>query len=69
MFMGTLDANYRQELNLQRRDMQVMLIKQIHPIYETFRFESCSDTKVAEMYKLLVEEKEGLEDTEVQTNV
>ncbi len=67
--MGTQDSKYHRELSNQRRDMQVMLIKQFHPIYETFRFDTCSDSKIAEMYNLLVEGSEGMKDTEVQTNV
>ena len=67
--MGMQDSHYHKELSNQRRDMQVMLIKQFHPIYETFRFEACSDSKIAEMYSLLVEGMEGMKDTEVQTNV
>lgn len=67
--MGTSESLYHKELSNQRRDMQVMLIKQFHPIYETFRFDTCSDSKIAEMYQLLVEEQGGMKDTEVQTNV
>lgn len=67
--LGTHDSHYHKELSAQRRDMQVMLIKQFHPIYETFRFESCTDSKIAEMYNFLVGETEGMKDTEVQTNV
>ncbi|MCU0436065.1 MAG: hypothetical protein MUC87_21590 [Bacteroidia bacterium] len=67
--MGTPESVYRKELSNQRRDIQVMLIKQFHPIYESFRFDTCSDSKVAEMYHLLVEEQGGMKDTEVQTNV
>jgi hypothetical protein len=67
--MGMHDSHYHNELSIQRRNMQVMLIKQLHPIYETFRFEACTDSKIAEMYSLLVEGTEGMKDTEVQTNV
>lgn len=67
--MGTNDSRYIKELSSQRREMQVMLIKQLHPVYETFRFEACTDAKIAEMYTLLVEGIEGMRDTEVQTNV
>jgi hypothetical protein len=61
---------YRQELQKEKREMQITLIRETHPVYAGFNFSAYSDRKVEEMYRVLViEGSQGGKDTEVQTNV
>lgn len=61
---------YRKELQQEKREMQITLIRQSHPVYSNFNFSAYSDGKVNEMYNLLVVQgSRGGKDTEVQTNV
>jgi hypothetical protein len=61
---------YRKELQQEKREMQITLIRQSHPVYSDFNFSAYSDRKVDEMYNLLVVQgSRGGKDTEVQTNV
>jgi hypothetical protein len=61
---------YRQELQKDKREMQITLIRQSHPVYSGFNFSAYSDRKIDEMYNLLViQGSRGGKDTEVQTNV
>ncbi|HEU4718411.1 MAG TPA: hypothetical protein VFU15_11280 [Bacteroidia bacterium] len=49
------DNNYREELSVQNREMQIMMIREKHPVYKDFNFEPYNDRKVAEMFHVLVE--------------
>lgn len=61
---------YRKELQQEKREMQITLIRQSVPVYSSFNFSAYSDLKVEEMYNLLVvQDSRGGRDTEVQTNV
>ena len=61
---------YRKELQQQKREMQITLIRETHPVYIGFNFSAYSDRKVEEMYRVLVtRETLGGKNTEVQTNV
>lgn len=61
---------YRNELQKQKREMQITLIRETHPVYIGFNFSAYSDHKVEEMYRVLVtRETLGGKNTEVQTNV
>jgi hypothetical protein len=61
---------YKSALAAQKREMQIMLIREKHPVYVSFNFSRYSDHKIAEMYKVLVEDfQQGTKDTEVQTKV
>jgi hypothetical protein len=61
---------YRNELQQQKREMQITLIRETHPVYIGFNFSAYSDRKVEEMYRVLVtRETLGGKNTEVQTNV
>lgn len=61
---------YRKELQQDKREMQITLIRQSHPVYSSFNFSAFSDLKVEEMYNLLVVQgHSGGKDTEVQTKV
>lgn len=61
---------YKSALVAQKREMQIMLIREKHPVYFDFNFSRYSDHKIAEMYKVLVEDfQQGGKETEVQTKV
>ena len=61
---------YRNELQQQKREMQITLIRETHPVYIGFNFSAYSDRKVEEMYRVLVTRGTlGGKNTEVQTNV
>ena len=61
---------YRLELQKEKREMQITLIRETHPVYSGFNFSAYSDKKVEEMYRVLViEGSQGGKDTGVQTNV
>lgn len=61
---------YRKELLKEKREMQITLIRETHPVYVGFNFSAYSDRKVEEMYKILVmTADQGGRNTEVQTNV
>jgi len=61
---------YRNELQKQKREMQITLIREAHPVYISFNFSAYSDRKVEEMYRVLVTSGTlGGKNTEVQTNV
>lgn len=61
---------YRKELQKEKREMQITLIREKHPVYSGFNFSMYSDRKVEEMYRVLViEGSQGGKDTGVQTNV
>ncbi len=61
---------YRRELQTEKREMQITLIRETHPVYVGFNFNAYSDYKVEEMYRILViTGTQGGRDTEVQTNV
>lgn len=65
-----MDSQYKGVLNSQKREMQIMLIQEKHPVYRDFNFSRYSDQKIAEMYKVLVGEiQQGGKETEVQTKV
>jgi hypothetical protein len=51
------EQDFRKELATQKREMQIQVIKQVHPVYETFNFKPCSDEKISEMYRVLVEQR------------
>jgi len=63
------ESDYKSVLAAQKREMQIMLIREKHPVYKDFNFDRYSDQKVAEMYKVLVEFHEGGKQTEAQTKV
>lgn len=61
---------YRQELMKEKREMQITLIRETHPVYLGFNFSAYSDRKVEEMYRVLVTNgSQGGKDTGVLTNV
>lgn len=61
---------YRKELLKEKREMQITLIRETHPVYAGFNFSAYSDHKVEEMYRVLViQGSQGGKDTGVQTNV
>jgi hypothetical protein len=62
------ETDYKSALAAQKREMQIMLIREKHPVYRDFNFTRYSDQKVTEMYKVLVD-IQGLKDMEVQTKV
>lgn len=65
-----MEADYKGMLSSQKREMQIMLIREKHPVYRDFNFSRYSDFKVAEMYRVLVGEiQQGGKDKEVQTKV
>jgi hypothetical protein len=49
-----MEAEYKTVLTAQKREMEIMLIRERHPVYKDFNFGAYSDQKVAEMYKVLV---------------
>ena len=64
------EDSYRKELEREKREMQIMLIREMHPVYAGFNFSAYSDRKVEEMYRILViEGSQGGKDTGVQTIV
>jgi hypothetical protein len=63
------ESEYRKELARQKREMQIVMIRNGHPVYENFNFATYSDQKVAEMFKILIESSKGGKETEAQTNV
>jgi hypothetical protein len=61
---------YRQELLKEKREMQITLIRETHPVYAAFNFNAYSDRKVEEMYRVLVlNESQGGKESGVLTNV
>ena len=65
-----MDSDYKNELANQKREMQIGMITERHPVYRDFNFTRYSDQKVTEMYKILVEEhRNGVGETEAQTKV
>lgn len=60
---------YRKELELQKREMQIQLIREQHPVYKDFNFDAYSSQKIAEMYHILVASKIDDKETKVQTKV
>ena len=65
-----MEADYKSMLSSQKREMEIMLIREKHPVYRDFNFSRYSDFKVAEMYRVLVGEiQQGGKDKEVQTKV
>lgn len=61
---------YRQELIKEKREMQITLIRETHPVYSGFNFAAYSDRKVEEMYRILViNGSQGGKDTGVLKNV
>lgn len=68
MIMG--EDVYRQELLKEKREMQITLIRETHPVYVGFNFNAYSDRKVEEMYRVLViSESQGGKESGVLTNV
>lgn len=65
------ESDYKNALADQKRQMQIMMITEHHPVYKDFVFTRYSDQKVAEMYKILVEDhlENGGKQTEAQTKV
>lgn len=64
------DSDYKTVLANQKREMQIGMIMERHPVYKDFNFTRYSDQKVAEMYKVLVEDhRENGKTTEAQTKV
>ena len=63
------NSDYKNVLAAQKREMQIGMITERHPVYKDFNFTRYSDQKVAEMYKILVENHGGGKATEAQTKV
>lgn len=63
------ESDYKNVLASQKREMQIGMITEHHPVYKDFNFARYSDQKVAEMYKVLVIDQKGGKNTEVQTKV
>ncbi len=51
------DSDYINVLATQKRDMQIGMIVEYHPVYKGFNFVRYSNQKITEMYKILVEQK------------
>lgn len=65
-----MESEYKNVLAAQKRDLQIMLIREKHPVYFDFDFKRYSDMKVAEMYRILVEnENDTGSQTGMQTKV
>ena len=65
-----MDSDYKKNLATQKREMEIGMITEKHPVYKDFNFTRYSDSKVAEMYKVLVEtHSQGGKETEAQTKV
>ncbi|CAN5142777.1 hypothetical protein BH09BAC5_BH09BAC5_16010 [soil metagenome] len=62
-------SEYKDVLTNQKREMQIGMIVEYHPVYKEFNFERYSDQKIAEMFKILVQDHQGGRNTEVQTKV
>jgi hypothetical protein len=68
--MVPMKMEYKNALEEQKREMQIMLIRENHPVYRDFNFSRYSNQKVAEMYKVLVESHHrGGNGPEAQTKV
>ncbi|CAN5854585.1 hypothetical protein BH11BAC7_BH11BAC7_24230 [soil metagenome] len=63
------EADYKNVLVGQKREMQIGMITELHPVYKDFNFGRYSDDKIAEMYKVLVQNHQGGRNTEAQTKV
>lgn len=63
------DSDYKNVLATQKRDMQIGMIVEYHPVYIDFNFSRYSDQKIGEMYKVLVELPRIKRDTGAQTKV
>jgi hypothetical protein len=63
------ESDYKNVLANQKREMQIGMIMEYHPVYREFNFSRYSDQKVAEMYKVLVQDQQGGKNTEAQTKV
>jgi hypothetical protein len=63
------ESDYKNVLVNQKREMQIGMIVELHPVYKDFNFGRYSDNKIAEMYKVLVQAQQGGRNTEVQTKV
>jgi hypothetical protein len=63
------EADYKNVLVSQKREMQIGMIVELHPVYKDFNFGRYSDDKIAEMYKVLVQSHQGGSNTEAQTKV
>jgi hypothetical protein len=64
-----MEADYKSVLSNQKREMEIMLIREKHPVYRDFNFTAYSDHKVTEMYRILVGDIMGGKSTGVQTKV
>lgn len=62
-----MNSDYKNVLTTQKRDMQIGMIVEYHPVYKGFNFCRYSDQKIAEMYKVLVKELKSKKDTGTQT--
>ncbi len=62
-------SNYQDVLTTQKREMQIGMIIEFHPVYRDFSFLKYSDQKIAEMYDVLVIQNLIKRDTRVQTKV
>jgi hypothetical protein len=63
------ESDYKNVLTNQKREMQIGMIMELHPVYRDFNFGRYSDEKVAEMFKVLVQSHQGGKNTEAQTKV
>ena len=63
------ESDYKNVLAAQQREMQIGMITQYHPVYKDFNFGRYSDQKVAEMYRVLVQNQENGRNTGAQTKV
>ena len=63
------EADYKNALVSQKREMQIGMIVELHPVYKDFSFGRYSDDKIAEMYKVLVQNHQDNKNTEAQTKV
>lgn len=63
------ESDYKNVLASQKREMQIGMIMEYHPVYRDFNFVRYSDQKVSEMYKVLVIDQQSGRNTEAQTKV
>ena len=63
------ESDYKNVLVGQKREMQIGMIMELHPVYKDFNFGRYSDDKITEMYKVLVQNNQGGKNTEAQTKV
>lgn len=63
------ESDYKNVLASQKREMQIGMIMEYHPVYKDFNFSRYSDQKVTEMYRVLVIDQQSGKNTEVQTKV